>query len=33
LSALQYWLRYTFHPYTPEFRELSARLTGLLEAE
>lgn len=26
VSALRYWLRYTFHSYTPEYRELGERL-------
>jgi hypothetical protein len=30
VSALKYWLRYTFHSYTPEYKELGERLVKAL---
>jgi hypothetical protein len=30
-EALRYWLRYTFDPYTPEYRELRDRFVALVK--
>lgn len=31
VNALQYWLRYTFESYTPEYKEMRGRLSEILK--